>query len=323
MFVSSFAICSQDVHAQNDNVISIDHMENLRWEVYNDSGENCSVELSMADGELPNSAGVKVSYEFKENNTWVGIYKRINLGDFPPLDGLKFRYYGSGAPNSIELKLVDNRGRTFGHICSCATATEGWRSVEASERDIKYWWGGKPLSSDEHIGLSDVEEIHFAISNKKEGDTLGGGYVIIDEVEGIKKQIPPNTFEKYKDIIIKIIEGIFLLLAGLIGYLIRSRKDDNTDHDYQHQNETKIRSSDKNNRMTKLKFNVFVERNKEGYYVATIPDIPGFRNQAKSFDEVIERAKETIESCKKVDDKDIKIALSEFVGVQVIEAEIG
>ena len=79
----------------------------------------------------------------------------------------------------------------------------------------------------------------------------------------------------------------------------------------------------KNNRMTKLKFNVFVERNKEGYYVATIPDIPGFRNQAKSFDEVIERAKETIESCKKVDDKDIKIALSEFVGVQVIEAEIG
>jgi predicted RNase H-like HicB family nuclease len=45
----------------------------------------------------------------------------------------------------------------------------------------------------------------------------------------------------------------------------------------------------------KAKFNVLVERDEDGYYVATVPSLPGCHTQAKSLDDLIERAKEAIE----------------------------
>ncbi|UEC42112.1 MAG: hypothetical protein METHAR1v1_350001 [Methanothrix sp.] len=45
----------------------------------------------------------------------------------------------------------------------------------------------------------------------------------------------------------------------------------------------------------KAKFNVLVERDEDGYYVATVPSLPGCHTQAKSLDELMERAKEAIE----------------------------
>jgi len=70
----------------------------------------------------------------------------------------------------------------------------------------------------------------------------------------------------------------------------------------------------------KTKFNVLVERDEDGYYVATVPSLPGCHTQAKSLDELIERAKEAIELYLEVE-KDI--VAGEFVGVQVVEAETG
>jgi len=45
----------------------------------------------------------------------------------------------------------------------------------------------------------------------------------------------------------------------------------------------------------KTKFNVLVERDEDRYYVATVPSLPGCHTQAKSLDELTERAKEAIE----------------------------
>ncbi|AET65195.1 hypothetical protein Mhar_1838 [Methanothrix harundinacea 6Ac] len=50
-----------------------------------------------------------------------------------------------------------------------------------------------------------------------------------------------------------------------------------------------------NSREMKAKFNVLVERDEDGYYVATVPSLPGCHTQAKSLDELMERAKEAIE----------------------------
>jgi predicted RNase H-like HicB family nuclease len=44
----------------------------------------------------------------------------------------------------------------------------------------------------------------------------------------------------------------------------------------------------------KTKFNVLVERDEDGYYVATVPSLPGCHTQAKSKDELIDRAREAI-----------------------------
>ena len=70
----------------------------------------------------------------------------------------------------------------------------------------------------------------------------------------------------------------------------------------------------------KKKFSVLVEKDEDGYLVATVPTLPGCHTQARSLDELMERVKEAIEAYLGAE-KDIEI--SEFIGVQVVEAEAG
>jgi len=44
-------------------------------------------------------------------------------------------------------------------------------------------------------------------------------------------------------------------------------------------------------------FNVIIERDSEGYYVATVPSLRGCHTQARSLDELVDRIKEAIELC--------------------------
>ncbi len=46
-----------------------------------------------------------------------------------------------------------------------------------------------------------------------------------------------------------------------------------------------------------MKFAVVVERDEDGYYVASVPELPGCHTQAKTLDELTERVKEAIEAC--------------------------
>ena len=50
-----------------------------------------------------------------------------------------------------------------------------------------------------------------------------------------------------------------------------------------------------------LSFHVVFERDDEGYYVASVPGLPGCHTQAKSLDEVNLRIREAIELCLEVD----------------------
>ena len=70
----------------------------------------------------------------------------------------------------------------------------------------------------------------------------------------------------------------------------------------------------------KKKFSVLVEKDEDGYLVATVPTLPGCHTQARSMDDLLERVKEAIEAYLEAE-KDVDI--SEFVGVQVVEAEAG
>ena len=45
-----------------------------------------------------------------------------------------------------------------------------------------------------------------------------------------------------------------------------------------------------------LKFAVIVERDEDGYYVASVPELPGCHTQAKTLDELIKRVREAIEA---------------------------
>jgi len=43
-----------------------------------------------------------------------------------------------------------------------------------------------------------------------------------------------------------------------------------------------------------MAFNVIIEQDEDGYFVATVPELPGCHTQAKSLDELNQRIKEAI-----------------------------
>jgi predicted RNase H-like HicB family nuclease len=50
----------------------------------------------------------------------------------------------------------------------------------------------------------------------------------------------------------------------------------------------------------KKEFNVVVERDRDGFYVASIPELKGCHTQAKSLDDLMARIREAAELCLEV-----------------------
>jgi predicted RNase H-like HicB family nuclease len=69
----------------------------------------------------------------------------------------------------------------------------------------------------------------------------------------------------------------------------------------------------------KRQFDVVVERDSEGYFVASVPALPGCHTQARSLDELTLRVREAIELC--LDVRGVSTEDLDFVGVQRITVE--
>jgi predicted RNase H-like HicB family nuclease len=67
---------------------------------------------------------------------------------------------------------------------------------------------------------------------------------------------------------------------------------------------------------TQRKFTVVIERDEEGYYVATVPGLPGCHTQAKNLDALMKRAREVIQLCLQANHSDV--GSLELVGIQQI-----
>ncbi len=59
-------------------------------------------------------------------------------------------------------------------------------------------------------------------------------------------------------------------------------------------------------------FNVVIERDEDGYFVASVPELRGCHTQAKSLDVLMKRVKEAIQLCLEVEDP----VSNEFIGIQ-------
>ena len=59
-------------------------------------------------------------------------------------------------------------------------------------------------------------------------------------------------------------------------------------------------------------FNVVIEKDADGYFVASVPALRGCHTQAKSLDLLMKRVKEAIQLCLEVEEP----VANEFVGVQ-------
>ena len=67
----------------------------------------------------------------------------------------------------------------------------------------------------------------------------------------------------------------------------------------------------------KREFTVVIERDEDGYFIGTVPQLKGCHTQAKSLDELMERIKEAALLCLEVEGEDGEEDL-QFVGVQRI-----
>ena len=65
----------------------------------------------------------------------------------------------------------------------------------------------------------------------------------------------------------------------------------------------------------KREYHVIMERDSEGYLVASVPELRGCHTQAKSLDVLMKRVKEAIEVCLEVE----KATPTQFVGLQTVE----
>ena len=63
-------------------------------------------------------------------------------------------------------------------------------------------------------------------------------------------------------------------------------------------------------------FNVVIEMDSEGYYVATVPELRGSHTQAKSLDTFMKRVGEAIELCLEIEGEPEKS--TQFIGMQRI-----
>ena len=66
-----------------------------------------------------------------------------------------------------------------------------------------------------------------------------------------------------------------------------------------------------------LDFNVIIEQDEDGIYVARVPEISGCYTQGKTLQEVLERIKEAIEVCLEADKEEVNSM--RFVGIQRIQ----
>lgn len=69
-------------------------------------------------------------------------------------------------------------------------------------------------------------------------------------------------------------------------------------------------------------YHVIVERDPDGWYVSSVPDLPGCHTQARSLDELMDHTRGAITLCLEVATEDAgESTPNEFVGVQRVTVE--
>ena len=74
-------------------------------------------------------------------------------------------------------------------------------------------------------------------------------------------------------------------------------------------------TSNKNSKVRR-EFDVVIQRDADGYYVATVPELRGCHTQAKSLDKLIERIREAIQLC--LEAQGLPESEAQFIGIQRI-----
>lgn len=69
----------------------------------------------------------------------------------------------------------------------------------------------------------------------------------------------------------------------------------------------------------KRRLTVIIERDEDGYYVASVPELRGCYTQGKTLEEVMENIRDAARLCLEVEQEDDEEVKLELIGVQIIE----
>ena len=70
----------------------------------------------------------------------------------------------------------------------------------------------------------------------------------------------------------------------------------------------------------KKEFNIIIEQDEDGFFVASVPELRGCHTQAKSLDVLMKRIKEAIELCLEVEESQVQSP--RFIGIQRLTVEV-
>ena len=70
----------------------------------------------------------------------------------------------------------------------------------------------------------------------------------------------------------------------------------------------------------KKEFNIIIEQDDDGFFVASVPELHGCHTQAKSLDVLMKRIREAIELCLEVEE--MQTNSPRFVGIQRMTVEV-
>jgi predicted RNase H-like HicB family nuclease len=70
----------------------------------------------------------------------------------------------------------------------------------------------------------------------------------------------------------------------------------------------------------KREFNIVIEEDEDGFFIASVPELHGCHTQAKSLDVLMKRTREAIELCLEVEQ--MQPNNSRFIGIQRMTVEV-
>jgi hypothetical protein len=153
----------------------------VNWMLYDD-GKGSTIRTSPAAGI--GDTALKISYNVVGDG-WVGMAREdVSPSLAAAAKGVQFTYSGSGAPSTIELKLIraarDGKEAIWSLQWGRATATEGWVTLKGPYAAFECW-EDTGCAKGEPLDPAQIIRIDFAISNKP-GDTAGAGEIILNDV---------------------------------------------------------------------------------------------------------------------------------------------
>lgn len=145
------------------------------WQAYAADGARLAIVPADAPGP------VRMDFDFG-TGTWLGAWTELPLA-MSAYEGLRIRYARTGSRNTIELKIEDADGSTFGLRLPASADDAVGRSVELRFAALEHWWGGDP-----RLDLARCK-LHVA-QVRKDGDPGGKGQIVVEAVELMRPQVP-------------------------------------------------------------------------------------------------------------------------------------